>query len=168
MANQNQQLANLEHLVTHKKHVIDSMHKVARFFIKRGDKKRALNFMEKSFYHDMSKLFDDEFDGYSAATTFDKNGKKRFDPQALGNAWEKHYKRNYHHPEYWSKSELGLDRMTEDAIIEMCCDWHAMSKQFNDSANDFYQNRAKDEHQFNQDQDKTILFYLDVLEHGDY
>ena len=48
-------------------------------------------------------------------------------------AWELHYKRNKHHPEYWNSKD-----MDNKSIIHMVCDLKAMSRKFGGTAQHYY------------------------------
>lgn len=49
--------------------------------------------------------------------------------------WKHHYKNNKHHWNYW----IGKD-MKHKYIVQMICDWKAMSKKFGGTAQEFYLN----------------------------
>jgi hypothetical protein len=55
-------------------------------------------------------------------------------------AWESHYRRNPHHPEYWIGQDGTLTPMSEHARLEMLCDWIAVEKSYpgSDSAAMWY------------------------------
>lgn len=57
-----------------------------------------------------------------------KKCKQKFDK-----AWEHHYKNNKHHWNYW----IGQN-MPKKYVIQMICDWEAMSLKFGDTAQMFY------------------------------
>jgi hypothetical protein len=86
--------------------------------------------------HDMSKYTPEEFMGYCQwfypETGVEKN-KAEYDK-----AWKHHYENNPHHWEYWKGKE-----MQTGYVIEMLCDWSAMSLKFNDLPSEFY-NKKKD------------------------
>lgn len=95
------------------------MHKyrVARECIKRGLYVRAIT-------HDLSKFSRAEFSPY-ARKFF--GGEPRC--PAFGGAWQHHQDHNDHHWQWWVNPETGEPaRMSDDACVEMCCDWIAMAK----------------------------------------
>lgn len=105
--------------------------------------------------HDASKFSDAEFDGYRMRwyPTVAEEAKQKED-QELQNTireryekcWEHHYTVNAHHPKHWVDPETGIPKdATLDAIIEMICDWEAMSLKFGTSTLKWYENDAKDE-----------------------
>ena len=83
--------------------------------------------------HDNSKFSDDEFWGYvmrffpmKNIDPKSKQVKKDFDL-----AWLHHIHNNQHHPQHWSfvdDGEIKVVDMPDIYIIEMLCDWMAMSK----------------------------------------
>lgn len=95
-------------------------------------------------HHDKTKYSSEEFQGYRQwfypVDEIPKN-KKSFD-----DAWNHHQKFNPHHWQYWLmwKPE-GTKPLNMDLhfIIEMLCDWTAMSYKFGDTPEIFY-NKNKD------------------------
>jgi hypothetical protein len=87
--------------------------------------------------HDLSKLRDDEFVGFSrinAAARIQKFGSPEY---AEGMRREKptidqHFARNRHHAEYFTLFDAGGESMNVLDIIEMVCDWWAASKGYSD------------------------------------
>ena len=94
--------------------------------------------------HDKSKFECDELFAY-AHKFFPTKGKD--DPYSKENkdnfklAWLHHIHQNPHHPAYWVLADDGgfeiLD-MPDVYIIEMLCDWMAMSKHFNSTTLDYW------------------------------
>jgi hypothetical protein len=72
----------------------------------------------------------------------DPNGlAHKTDSAELDKLTRNHISKNPHHPEYWSNVDLTkfsrqnptvckVGEMSDDAIMEMCCDWCAMSEEF--------------------------------------
>lgn len=110
----------------------------------------------RSAVHDLSKLKDDEFHGFSrinAAARINKFGSPEYQAgiDAERNVVDLHYLRNSHHPErpkllgqaaeeqrglpddatYWEAHQAGA--MTFLDIIEMVCDWYAAWKGYGDT-----------------------------------
>ena len=107
---------------------------------------------DKVAHHDDSKFSDDEFDGYRARwypTIKEKNGDDEYQKliqEKYDKAWENHYTTNEHHPKHWVNKETGVPTtMSLPAIIEMICDWEAMSARFNTNTLDWYEKDADDE-----------------------
>ena len=54
--------------------------------------------------------------------------------------WKHHYTVNAHHPEHWLDHENNTcTDMTLEAIVEMICDWEAMSLKFGTSTLKWYE-----------------------------
>lgn len=85
--------------------------------------------------HDESKFSSDEFIAYAQKFFGDGCPKMDFDY-----AWNHHQKGNRHHWQYWimwnPKGSLALP-IPEKYIIEMLCDWTAMSLKFNNKPSDW-------------------------------
>lgn len=87
--------------------------------------------------HDMSKYGIEEWEPYRRNFNPVNEDEKNDNIAAFGKAWEHHYMNNLHHWDYWhaTKSE---NKMPISFIIEMCCDWIAMSMKFGGTAYDWY------------------------------
>lgn len=105
------------------------------------------------YEHDNSKYSDEEFEPYRAkyfptekeSTGLSDESKSLIEKEA-GLAWIHHYRNNPHHPKYWVDEESNIPKdMDLISIIEMICDWEAMSMKFNGSTLEWYNNKAKDE-----------------------
>jgi hypothetical protein len=72
---------------------------------------------------------------------------------------ELHWKNNRHHPEYFDD----VSQMEEIDIIEMCCDWHARSVQYDTDLLEFAKIRQENRFHFPEDMYKKILKYCNVL-----
>ena len=58
---------------------------------------------------------------------------------------------------HWVNPDTGvIEDMTLDAIVEMICDWEAMSIKFNTSTVDWYKTKAIDEKKAMSDKSKEI------------
>ena len=125
--------------------------------------------------HDLSKYTDEEFYAYRAKYNQTEEEKARYNndqvyqqmvDEAIKDAWDHHYRNNYHHPMFWKCVEIirldeygvpvevnpnyGIvkqdpDDMTLIAILHMICDWEAMSIKFGGKTTDWYVNKAEDE-----------------------
>lgn len=97
--------------------------------------------------HDASKFSDAEFDGYRMK--YYPTKKEEVDPdfpalleKRYDECWKHHYQTNWHHPEYWYNFETKEAKDMElVAIIEMICDWEAMSLKFGGTAMDWWENK---------------------------
>ena len=92
--------------------------------------------------HDLSKYGEEEFDGYRQY--FYPVNDETQDEEAFNQAWKHHYKANPHHWEYWVDEETGkASPMTMKYLLEMICDWIAMSVKFGGNPREYY-NTNKD------------------------
>jgi hypothetical protein len=107
----------LRSFIRHREFVADALERVAD----------ALR--HRARVHDLSKLADDEFEGFSrinAAARVHKFGS----PEYAENMKQErptidlHFRRNTHHPEF--------TRMTFLDVIEMVCDWHGARAGYDD------------------------------------
>jgi hypothetical protein len=99
--------------------------------------------------HDASKYEYDEFRGYRVNfyPTEKEKTNKEYNKSIFDFSWNHHQKTNRHHWQYWILIE-GVDNfktlpMPFMYIVEMLCDWSAMSLKFKDSPSAFY-NKNKD------------------------
>lgn len=113
--------------------------------------------------HDASKFSEFEFDGYRQKynqTTAEKaatDEQQKEIEQNYQDAWQHHYENNPHHPEHWVNHKTGaITDMSLDAIVEMLCDWEAMSLNFHSSTLDWYKKEAGDEKKAMTDKTKQI------------
>lgn len=97
--------------------------------------------------HDKSKFDDNEFHYYAArffpvknTNPESENNKKNFQ---IG--WLHHVHNNAHHPAHWALVDNGdviiLD-MPDIYIIEMLCDWMAMSKYYNSTTLEYWKSES--------------------------
>ena len=59
-------------------------------------------------------------------------------------AWEHHHEHNLHHPIQWTM-DGEKKSMEEPYVLEMICDWDAMSHQFGTNLCEWYDNKAIEE-----------------------
>ncbi|MBR6289349.1 MAG: hypothetical protein IKR19_08440 [Acholeplasmatales bacterium] len=100
--------------------------------------------------HDESKYTDEEFNPYrrhfhpTLAEEMEEDQQSQLD--AFQEAWKHHYMNNPHHPQYWYDEETQTSRdMNLRSIIEMICDWDAMSYKFNQNTIEWYKTKADKE-----------------------
>lgn len=118
-------------------------------------KQAILNLQPLIPTHDASKFSDAEFDGYrrkyyptqvELAKEKEDDSYRQLCEDRYEECWVHHYTVNAHHPKHWYNFETKTATdMSLDAIIEMLCDWEAMSLKFNTSTVKWYENDAKDE-----------------------
>lgn len=87
--------------------------------------------------HDMSKFSVEEWEPYRMHH-HSVDEQEKIDSQAeYEKAWEHHYTNNLHHWNWWAYNNQ-QDKMTLNYVIEMCCDWIAMSMKFGGDAYHWY------------------------------
>lgn len=90
--------------------------------------------------HDMSKYDIEEWEPYRRYF-YSVNDEEKEDSRAdFEKAWEHHYMNNLHHWDYWARTN-SVDKMPIEFVIEMCCDWIAMSIKFGGTAYNWYNNQ---------------------------
>lgn len=116
--------------------------------------------------HDQSKFSIEEMMGYILMT--EKYGRKvgyKFsseDQDIMDKAWSHHKEVNKHHPEHFDS----IDKMMFADIIEMVCDWGAMSLEFGDSLVKYKDEKAYSRFVFTDDQKVVIDFLCLEIERG--
>ena len=78
--------------------------------------------------HDISKYSENEFEAYRKNFYPVNEKEKEENLQDFEKAWKHHYENNMHHWNWWAKNDI--NGMPLIFIVEMCCDWIAMSMQF--------------------------------------
>lgn len=107
--------------------------------------------------HDSSKFGIEEMLGYILMT--EKYGRKvgykfsKEDDNIMAKAWDHHKSVNRHHPEFFED----VEQMKQADLLEMCCDWGAMSYEFGDSVVDFMNKKAFVKYPFTTDQKGFII-----------
>ena len=97
--------------------------------------------------HDLSKFSPAEFSAY-AWNFFADSHEKRQDGDRIRKAflyaWLHHQHKNKHHWQYWVVNPQKQEAlpMPEKYILEMICDWRAMSRKFGDSGQEFFKARS--------------------------
>lgn len=114
----------------HKNYVQKSADKLCRYLEKEHASQHAKLLRERAKIHDDSKISNvDEL--YALSRIIDDKSTLKDANQQLSplkkDAIQLHWKHNSHHPEFFDSV---LD-MTKLDIMEMCCDWHARSTQYN-------------------------------------
>ena len=110
--------------------------------------------------HDESKWSSDEYEGYRQwfyPVDETKKSKSLFDY-----SWNHHQKNNPHHWQYWlmwTPEETVAIKMPFEYVIEMLCDWSAMSLKFGDTPTEYYKSQ-KDNMILHDDTRKCVELYL--------
>lgn len=107
--------------------------------------------------HDRSKYGADEWEPYRIHFYSVNNIEKQSSEAEFERAWEHHYTCNMHHPEHWKDN---LDKMPMIYIVEMCCDWIAMSMKFGGNAYEWYHKNGLVEFKFSETQKEWLEFIL--------
>ena len=124
--------------------------------------------------HDSDK-FNELYDGYSLMS---KDNVSEEEQALIDDATFKHVRDNEHHCEHWVDEKdiegfsrnsptphgcLDCSKMPESALEEMCCDWCAMSEEFNNTPFEWYEKNKDTRWHFSEEQDKFILDTLHKL-----
>ena len=146
----------------HKEYVKISCQKLAKYLESTGAVKHAQKLLERAKVHDNSKMScEDELSALSRIIN-DKSSlmdaSKQLSQIKL-DAIKLHWKNNTHHPEHY-KSCTDMSRLD---VMEMCCDWHARSSQYNTNFLEFVKARQADRFHFPEWMFAEIWHYCKVL-----
>lgn len=146
----------------HKSYVKKSCKKLADYLISQNMDYHAKLLLERAEVHDNSKIMN--FDELQALSTIIndksclKDAKKALS-QIKTDALKLHWKHNDHHPEHYKN----VADMPKDAIMEMCCDWHARSVQYKTDLMEFLETRQKQRFHFPEYMYLEIKHYCEIL-----
>jgi hypothetical protein len=117
---------------------------------------------ERVKVHDISKLSENEFEGYRQFF-YPCKGEEP-DKDLLNKAWLHHIHNNDHHWEHWVICGINDNaiEMPFECIFEMLLDWAAMSIKFDDSPRQFYE-KNKSTMLFHENSIKTIESIIDMF-----
>ena len=152
----------IKDFILHKKYVLESGSILIDYLLKNNEEDLAFNLLKNLSKHDDSKLNEDEFKKLCEIpynTNSFTNSKEKMD-EKLKKCIELHWKNNRHHPEYWDN----VLNMSELDIMEMCCDWHARSKQYNTDFLEFVKTRQNTRFHFPKKIFDKIWNYCLILE----
>ena len=79
--------------------------------------------------HDKSKYSEEEFEPYRRHFHYIDEKEKEESNEDFEKAWEHHKENNLHHWDWWAEHNKA-DKMGIPFVLEMCCDWIAMSMKF--------------------------------------
>lgn len=88
--------------------------------------------------HDQSKFSKEEFEPYRKNFYPINDQEKEENKEAFDLAWKHHYMVNPHHWDHWYEMDR-LDEMPFTFVVEMICDWQAMSYKFGGNAKEWYE-----------------------------
>lgn len=148
--------------IIHKKLVLDSCFIMSGYLCSNDQNDLALELLKRASTHDMSKFDKKELINLSSLPS-NKGAFK--DPNSEMSEEEidlikLHWKHNSHHPEYFENYE----DMSELDMLEMICDWHARSVQFNTNFLEFVRTRQENRFHFNKNQFNYIYEYCEKLD----
>ena len=146
----------------HKDFVERSCDKLIRYLEKQGAFKHAKMLRERARTHDNSKLTcEDEIEALSQIIN-DKScltDAAEQLSQAKINAIKIHWEKNPHHPEFY-QNPIDMEKID---IMEMCCDWHARSMQYNNDFLPFVKKRQEERFHFPDFMFEEIWHYCLIL-----
>lgn len=79
--------------------------------------------------HDKSKYSEEEFEPYRRHFHYIDEKEKEDSTADFEKAWDHHKENNMHHWDWWAEHNQS-DKMSIPFVLEMCCDWIAMSMKF--------------------------------------
>ena len=149
--------------VIHKEQIKKSCFKLAAYLKKVGAVEHAKQLIERAKVHDDSKISCVE--ELRALSSIINDKTTLVDSNALltnikQEAIELHWKHNTHHPEHF-KSPVDMSRLD---IMEMCCDWHARSSQYNTPFLEFVKERQNNRFHFPDWMFAEIWHYCEILD----
>ena len=131
--------------------------------------------IDRSYPNHDSDKFNELYDGYSLMS---KENVTEEEQKLIDDATFRHVRDNEHHCEHWVDEKdiegfsrnnptphgcLDCSKMPNNALEEMCCDWCAMSEEFNNTPFEWYDKNKDTRWHFNEEQDKFILDTLHKL-----
>lgn len=147
----------------HKEYVEKSCEKLALYLDRTGAVEHAKMLRERAKIHDNSKISCEDELSALARIINDKSTLRDSTKQLSQirqDAIKLHWKHNTHHPEHF-KSPTDMSRLD---IMEMCCDWHARSAQYETDFLEFVKKRQKDRFHFPVWMFEEIWYYCEILD----
>jgi DNA gyrase/topoisomerase IV subunit B len=144
----------VQQTLEHIKRVQDNCFIIAYKLIDQNKYDLARSVIYRALAHDSSKFYrKDEFN--SLVLGCDKDDELQ---QGIKN----HQYRNDHHPECWLK---GIGDMSDDALIEMICDWRSRSYERDMSLHEWIDENATKRWGFTKEDPiyKRIMYFVDLL-----
>lgn len=157
-------MKTIEHIqdtLIHKQLVIESGLILIKYLEKHGREDDATQLARRCVRHDNSKLESDEMKQFLKLPAEKENMKdaRKEMPNEVKRLVEMHWKHNRHHPEFFED----YHDMTDVDIMEMVCDWHARSAQFNTNFMDFIITRQQNRFNFDEEFFRKVLDYCEIL-----
>jgi len=152
---------HIKDTLVHKQFFISSCLKMIEYLHRNERHADALALAKRCSLHDHSKLENDEVEMFSRLPC-----KKDEKPNGVLTPEQKllictHWSRNRHHPEFFDSYK----DMKEIDILEMVCDWHARSQQFQTDFMEFVMTVPRTRFGFDDEFFERVLKYCDVLLH---
>lgn len=151
-----------EDTINHKKLVLDNCYLLFKYLVENNKLQLGIDLLKRGATHDNSKFEASEFSGLAKILKGKDcftNADYKLTPDEI-KAIENHWKKNRHHPEYFSYSS----EMSELDMIEMVCDWFARSRQYGTEFIPFVIERQKNRFHFEDKQFQFILEYCYLIE----
>lgn len=147
---------HLDNLVRHIDLVRDACLSLGKKLIGRGQKELGRLVIARGQCHDISKFEGIEWQYLHAGKDVPRD--------KLDMAISHHASTNDHHPEHWAGLG-GIEKMPDDCVAEMVCDWRARSQEFGTGLRDWIKNVAMDKYKIEHDSDisKMIDDYVNLL-----
>ena len=152
---------HIDNTITHKIYVLESARILCKYLLEHEMRDEAIELIRRCSVHDNSKFSDEEMEAF---TSFDedlstlKNPKAKLD-EIKRRAIAIHWKNNSHHPEHFENPS----DMTEMDIMEMACDCHARSMEFETDLLEFIKIRQQERFQLPEDVYTTYEKYCNIL-----
>lgn len=137
----------MKYINKHVKNVQDVWSKMKELNYPEGKEDTLVSMVDKAIkVHDSSKYIGNEFIGYRQ-WFFPKEGEEK-NHELFERAWNDHQKRNSHHWQYYimfkrDRQSKALYMPVID-VLEMLCDWTAMSLTFKNKPSDWYNSNKGD------------------------
>lgn len=154
-------MIQIEDTIIHKKYVLDSALKMFHYLCSVNKEELGLELLKRAVVHDNSKLEDEEL--YLLSRLSDREEAFTEAEYTLNEKQKQsiklHWQNNSHHPEHYKNSS----EMTELDILEMVCDWHARSTQYETDLLEFVKTRQNNRFKFEDKMYKKIIRYCKII-----
>ena len=154
-------LFHIKDTIEHKKLVLDSANILCSYLFSISEFELGIQLIQRAASHDNSKFEKNElFDISSINDDFDnfKKPNKLLESEDLEKI-KRHWKNNRHHPEHFTS----VTNMSEIDILEMVCDWHARSCQYNTNLIEFCETRQENRFHFPEEMYAKIHKYCEII-----
>ena len=146
----------------HRNFVLRSGQYLASYLMQHNRNLDAIQLIGRCMVHDMSKIINTE-EFMALASIVDDLSELSDEGHVLSEkqkkAIELHWKNNSHHPEYYDSP----DDMTDLDLLEMACDIHARSKQFNTDLAKYLELQQEQRYHFGKSHYKKLSYFCKIL-----